>query len=435
MVDLKISNQIVLLKAKKSDCLIESAMKLHFNFDDKMLFFSHKDSSFIKDSFEMLKQNMSEFDEMYKNIRFMFLKESWSILDEMYGKAFFISEVQKLMKDEEITTFYFHRVDAYFEGSSVRDIERIAIDIIELANYYQKKIYFSLSEDTRLGKLIQEVLHSKVDLELSIAKNSSGNCYRKTERNKKESIDFVLFSDKKELIDFHKYIFGKRTFINFKHLEKLDKNSQEIVKKADIIVYNSQDVSTKDNLLKTIKKLRLSTKFLLLSDDEIIRKRDKIDKIKKGISQVYEKHYNLLLYIYSIEKIISRDFYTTSLKDNNIKPKVRYYSNKVDFENIGKEYAQYGIYFSVVVVNYKNDEEIKKELVENCIREPDVVYHNKKDKNLIFLMVDILPSLSLVLISKRLEKVGVKIDSKQTFDVQSYFTLKKESIKLLKQAS
>jgi hypothetical protein len=72
----------------------------------------------------------------------------------------------------------------------------------------------------------------------------------------------------------------------------------------------------------------------------------------------------------------------------------------------------------MVAVEYKNDD-LKQETIENCIRELDSVYHNKDAKNLVFLLVDILPHRGLTLISQRLEDRGVEVVSKQAFDVNA----------------
>ncbi len=411
-------SQIFLLKSEENECLIESVMKLHNEYaSGDMLFFTHKESSFIEDSFENLKFNMDGFDEIYKTIRFMFLKDSWNQLDEMYGKTFFINEMQKIIKKENFASLYFHRADIYFEGCSEKDIERIVSDIIEVANYYHKKLFFSLSGQTNLGQIINEVLYRKVDLEFVAKKDIDGKCYTKMQRYKKENSDVILFSDKDEVINFHKYIFKKDTFINFQHVDKLDQESIKLVQKADILIYNLQDILLKDKLLNIIRDDNLRTIFLFISEEAVIRKRD---KIKNGISYIFEKHFNLLFYIHAIEKSLGRDFYTSIFKNIDLVPNKTYYSNQDKFKEIIGTFLEQQVYFSIVVIEYEGEKSIKPKLIENCVRELDIVYHNEIGKSLVFLLVDMLPSQALSLICKRLKNQYVRLSLQYTYDAEKF---------------
>ena len=413
------NTQLILLKSEDNSCLIESAIKLHHqSFKDSMLFLSHKEKSFVTNSMTHLKENIKELSQ----IRFMFLKQAWTTLDDMYGKTFFINEIQKMMKEEEFSTLYFHRADTFFEGATKRDLERIISDIAEIARYYHKVVIFSLGEQTRLGQTMDEVLYKEVDLEYLIQKDKSGNCQSKMLKSKKEDANIVLFSDKNEIVEFHKYIFKKDTHIHFNHVKELDEN-QILIEEADIIVFNLHNVPFKDKLLTLIKKRKLRTKFLFLSDDDIIRKRDKVRKIEKGISQVFEKNFDLSEYIYTIEKIIGRNFYTTILDKVNILPHNHYLKDEEILKDTVYSFLNYHIYFSMVAVEYKSVDPIIFDVIENSIRDLDLVYHNEQSKNLIFLLVDILPQRALFLINQRLKDRGIRVMTKQAFDVNECLSM------------
>jgi len=415
--------QFISLKSDNNSCLIETAMRLHHEDSlEDMIFLSHKESSFVKNSITNIKEYMEDFSKIYKQIRFMFLKESWSDLNDMYGKTFFINEIQKMMKEEEFSTLYFHRADTFFDGCTQRDIERICSDIIEIAQYYNKRIIFSLNDQTRLGQIMDDILYGEVDLEYVISKNSAGECQSKINKCKKEESNIILFTDKKEIVDFHKYLFKKDTHINLKCISYIDNKNQIITDDTDIVIFALQNIPLKDKLLNFIKKHKLKTRFLFLSDDKIIRKRDKISKMKKGISLVFEKNFDLLEYIYSIEKIIGRDFYTTVLKRVNIAPRNRFVTDVEAFKDVVYNFSNYHIYFSVVAVEYKN-RDIDQEVIENSIRDLDVVYLDEQNSGLVFLLIDMLPSLALSLVTERLNRRDIEISSKQVFDAKEFVTL------------
>jgi hypothetical protein len=415
--------QFISLKSEDNNCLIEAAMKLHREDSwEDMIFLSHKESSFVKNSFINLKEHMEDFSAIYPQMRFMFLKESWSELNEKYGKTFFINEIQKMMKEEEFSTLYFHRTDTFFDGCNQRDMERIFSDIIEIGQYYNKKIIFSLNDQTRLGQIMNDILYGEVDVEYALSKNTTGECQSKIYNCKKEESNIVLFSDKREIVDFHRYLFKKDTHINFKYITQIEDKYQIISDDTDIVIFALENIELKNKLLKYIKVHKLKTKFLFLSPDEIIRKRDKISKMQKGISLVFEKNFDLLEYIYSIEKIIGRDFYTTVLKRVNIAPRSRFVTDIEAFKDIVYNFSNYHIYFSVVAVEYNNSD-IDQSVIENSIRDLDVVYLDAQNNGLVFLLVDMLPSLALSLVTQRLNNRGIDLKSKQVFDAKEFVAL------------
>jgi len=411
--------QFISLKSEDNNCLIEAAMKLYY---EDMIFLSHKESSFVKNSFIKLKEYMEDFSSIYQQMRFMFLKESWSDLNDKYGKTFFINEIQKMMKEEKFSTLYFHRADTFFDGCTQRDMERIFSDIIEIAQYYNKKIIFSLNDQTRLGQIMNDILYGEVDVEYVLSKNSTGECQSKVYNCKKEESNIVLFSDKREIVDFHRYLFKKDTHINFQYIFQIEDKYQIISDDTDIIIFALKNIELKNKILNYIKVHKLKTKFLFLSPDEVIRKRDKISKMKKGISLVFEKNFDLLEYIYSIEKIIGRNFYTTVLKRVNIAPQNRFVTDLEAFKDVVYNFLNYHIYFSVVAVEYNNST-IDHTIIENSIRDFDVVYLDEQNNGLVFLLIEMLPSLALTLVTERLKSRNIDLKSKQVFDANEFVTL------------
>jgi hypothetical protein len=71
----------------------------------------------------------------------------------------------------------------------------------------------------------------------------------------------------------------------------------------------------------------------------------------------------------------------------------------------------------MVAVEYSSTKPISLDTIENCIRDLDLVYHNEKEKNLIFLLVDILPQRALSLVTSRLQDRDIDVVSNQAFDV------------------
>ncbi len=53
----------------------------------------------------------------------------------------------------------------------------------------------------------------------------------------------------------------------------------------------------------------------------------------------------------------------------------------------------------------------------------DVVYLDEQNSGLVFLLIDMLPSLALSLVTERLNRRDIEISSKQVFDAKEFVTL------------
>lgn len=402
--------QLVSLKSDKSDCLISQAIALHEKMcDGTMLFLSHKDANLVKDAFSSSPKAL---------VRTLFLKDSWSVLDKQFGKVFFVNEMQKMCREEAANTLYFHRADLFFDGASTRDMERIISDIADVAHYYHKKVIFGINDSNRLGQTLDELLQDAADICYGVSQYN-GKCQLQVLKQKKEDVNIVLFSDSKEMVSFHEYLFKKDSHIRFDHIAKLDSRAQKLLEEADCIVYNIENIGLKEQLLKVIGTQKLKTKFFYLSNDKVIRKRDKIDKLEKGVTHVYEKDFDMLEYIYDIEKSVGRAFYSNILQQVNIAPKNRYITDVEKFKTILYNYSNFHIYFSVTAVEYSAETPMDQSLIESCIRDQDIVYHDSNNRHVMFMMLDTLPRLSKQIIESRLEAKQIAIKALQTYDVHA----------------
>jgi UDP-N-acetylglucosamine 2-epimerase len=106
----------------------------------------------------------------------------------MYGKPFFIYEIQNLMKENSFSTVYFHRLDNLFTGASSNDCKQLITDIRDFARYYNKKVIFSIDENTQLGEILLPILKDEVDYEHTI-EESCDNCIKKALQ---EPVNLVL---------------------------------------------------------------------------------------------------------------------------------------------------------------------------------------------------------------------------------------------------
>ncbi len=414
-------NQIILLKSTDNSCLVKSSLNIYQqNMSEDILFLAYKESSFLKESFETLKDDMKDFELIYPHVRTMFLRQSWSVLDEMYGKSFFINEMQRMMNDEKISTLCMYRIDTMLDSISSRDCERLISDIVESARYYHKKILFTLNNKTRLGKIIESILGDIVDFEYDIEKTASGICKNSIQKAKNETVNVFVLSNSDELVKFHQYIFKNDQYIKFESAQGLNEKNQNFFANSDVIIYNLEDEKLKNNLLNFIDKQNLKTKLIVLSDRENIRKRDLVKQVTNGVYQVFENNFDLTDYIHTLEKIFRRKFYSNLQDKVELIAENRYFTNSDDFKNIISNIAKYRIYYTAVIVEYENNIELKQDVVENYIRDEDIVYHDRLGKRLVFILIDMLPSNSLSLIERRLRKSDLYIKSSSSLTLDRF---------------
>jgi hypothetical protein len=179
--------QLILVNSTNNTKLLRSALSLHKE-QKNLLLLSNSSTIFLRESFKSLQKEMTDFNKLYSNIRCMFLKDDWSVLDQMYGKPFFIYEIQNLMKENSFSTVYFHRLDNLFTGASSNDCKQLITDIRDFARYYNKKVIFSIDENTQLGEILLPILKDEVDYEHTI-EESCDNCIKKALQ---EPVNLVL---------------------------------------------------------------------------------------------------------------------------------------------------------------------------------------------------------------------------------------------------
>jgi hypothetical protein len=179
--------QLILLNSSNNTKLLKSALSMHKE-EKNLLLLSNSNTLFLRESFKIIQKEITDFDKLYSNIKCMFLKDDWTVLDKIYGKPFFIYEIQNLMKDENFSTIYFHRLDNFFTGVSSQECKQMITDIRDFARYYHKKVIFSIDENTELGKILISLLKHEVDYEHAI-EESCDNCIKKALQ---EPVNIVL---------------------------------------------------------------------------------------------------------------------------------------------------------------------------------------------------------------------------------------------------
>jgi hypothetical protein len=413
--------QLVLLKSTDNSCLVEAALNFHqkVNVNEDILFLAHREESFLKESFESLKLTMSEFDGMYTKVRSMFLRDSWIVLDEMYGKSFFINEIQNIMKDEDCSTLCFYRLDTMFDSMTSRDCERLVSDIVESAKYYHKKVLFSINNQTKLGQVIENILINLIDIEYEIGILNDG-CKFIERRAKNDLVNLFLLSSSDELIDFHSSILKDDKNLQLNSAKVLNEKSQKYLEECDVLIYNLNDNKLKDKLLAYIKNQNLQIKFIHISGEKNIRKRDLIQQVSNGVYQVFSKGFDLSEYIYTLEKLFRRKFYSNIDEFSDFSGLKSIYVDINEFKNSIVKLERQRIFYSAVVVDYDSVESLGRSVLENCIRDLDTVYHSRSAHRLIFIMIEILPSEAAALLGRRLASLNIKIKSGNSFSASQF---------------
>jgi hypothetical protein len=158
-IDIKKQSPIIVLKSTDNTDSIKAVLNFYKQ-DKKILFLANKNTSFLKDSLEKLQHGMHNFETIYKQVQCMFLKSELGLLNKVHGQSSFIVEIESLLKDEQFSTLYFHRLDTLIECMSLHDCKYLISKIVNAARRNSKKVIFSINHKTTLGKTLESILSS-----------------------------------------------------------------------------------------------------------------------------------------------------------------------------------------------------------------------------------------------------------------------------------
>ncbi len=363
------------------------------DFQNQLLFISAQDSSVINTSLQFAKEKITTLDKNLKNIEFFFLQKSWSDLFKDYGATIFKSEFKSLISDSQIEIIYFHDICNFFIGMPKEELQLLIKEIIEIVEYYNKKIIFSYSSTTNAGQEMDLILNGLVEITFYISKclNSTNNFKMHIHKvlDQKKLRKLVLISDDEEIKSLHTYLFDnhKSFILELFSSQSASNTLENIFDDTDMIICNAQDNQLREDILKLKNNSNSKIKFIEISKNSSLRNQDKINAHKYGVDFLFSKDFDISLYMYRLENLFDYKFYI--FKKETVNKLVEDEDNIITdaqlFETIIMNMINERIYFVIMKYKLSNDDNLDMTLVKNLIRDKNNIFLIKQ-KSLLFLL-------------------------------------------------
>ncbi len=404
-------SEVFTIDTDENRCALLFSLQLQHELSDaKVLFLTANNFQLVHDNLERVKPYVPYFDKLHARTKHLFLKDSWLELNEQYGARSLSNELSSLVEHSEAELFFLHRIDLFFDKVFTKELEDVLVAFIKDIRYHHKKVIFSYNSKTATGKAFEELFVDRRDISYHIQEDKSdldGDCYStiKTYNKflKKPHAVICLISDKKEIIDMHTTIFSHQKNIHFKVLSLRDIADEMgfIDESTDIVIYNDSEALMDVTLIQDIKQTAHFTKIFQLSDKKFLREPDRANAREIGIDYLAPHNFDIEEYVGSIERVIENDFYSQKLKTYFAKEPVQ----EIDFQALKRhvvELKERQIVFSLLSVK-SQDMEVSN--IDSLVREHDYIYHDRTNKTLVFVLLNILRENAHDILSQRL---GIK---------------------------
>ena len=263
--------------------------------------------------------------------------------------------------------------------------------------------------------------HGQIDIKKSelAEDNSLESSSFDIKHNVMKNIQVALFSDSEDIKKLNYYLFADVDGIDYYTIDSLSEDDISDVDDMDIIVFNKEDDIQKEILLHNIKAKNLGTKFFVISNKSYLRQKDILKEHVNGVDQLLKMDFFLEDYILSMERYLCNNFYSKRLLAHEDEQDV-IISDKEKFEKKVDALISKKIFFSRY--NYKFDSEIdiNSYNIRKIVRECDLIYIDKKEKEITFLLLNVIPEFGSQLIKKRINNFSISLEEKSklsSFDI------------------
>lgn len=230
-------------------------------------------------------------------------------------------------------------------------------------------------------------------------------------------LNVVLISDNEEMKKLNYFIFHEAPGINYYTMDSPYDRDFSIISQMDVIIYNKSDNALEEMLLKNIKYKSLNCKFFHIVDEKYFRKVDLLDEYFKGVDRVLKVDIELEEYIFELQRELRSNFYSKRL--NKIEPK-EIILDKENFSLRVESLIKERVFFSKVRYTYESDINIKEYNLKKVVRELDSIYIDENSKEIIFILLDVMPKKADFIIKKRMKNFSIylhDISQKSVFDL------------------
>lgn len=398
-------SEIILIEGGKKQGKLSLALYKCEN-EKTVIFSAYNKPIFLKRLSAISNLKDDKIQNVLSKLKFFTLKEDWLEYKIKYGYDFLLEDIKRIIKEYNPKNVIFHRLDMIF-GSHINDNTSIFMEkLISLKENFDCKFFITVIPNEE-NETIIETIEDFSDLNIEIKKEKERIIYIKNsifpvtpdkyffkyENDKikiypveiqiksSKNIHILLITDKKELIELHQYIFGKKGFF-IDIATSMSDTINKILSGPDIIIYNPKDEKLDLSVCNTIKQQKIPSKLIYITQSEYVRMEDKMKAIESGCYEMFPLNFTLGEYILEIEKMIGTNFYTNILNKlltNKIVNNIKHFCDVID------SMYEERVYFTVL--KFKSDH--NPENIRKKLRSTDIIYYDAKTKQYILCLINI----------------------------------------------
>jgi len=416
---LKEADSIVMHSDAKMGKMTLSLYLCKLFFEEKVLFFSPKDSYLFNKKIALLEKQHPQFENISKQISPYYLKEDWDTIKRQYGYGFLLIELEMLIESSDEKIIIFHHFGEFFEFQDRYEIEHFYQILVKIVTKNKKKIIFLVDKQNINYQYIQNVAHEFSDIIMTIYKNETNerlvNIHHITENQEYPLMHFVLhkkifileYKDKNidvekkrvknilimelnsfaevkrtKIKDIYNYVFNRPEF-NLYHANSLQSILQNIFIKPDVIIVLMD--RSKDNfaIIKAIKNQLPYTIITTVIDQDYVRSENIQEAYEYGCDEVFPRTYSFDKFILFFQKTVKNFFYTESLKV--IQNKTNILNTLDEFKNLVDVCLDNKIFFTFLLLER---DKVFDDLATS-MRKLDFIYQD--NKKIYYLALNTMP--------------------------------------------
>ncbi|GAB6074064.1 response regulator [Nautilia lithotrophica] len=398
-------SEIILIEGGKKQGKLTFA--LYESANEKTLIFSaYQKPIFFKRLSAITNLKDENIQSALSKVKFLTLKEDWLEYKIKYGYDFLLEDIKRAIKEYEPKNVIFHRLDLVF-GTHISDNTSIFMEkLIGIKEMFECKFFITVTP-TEENETIIETIEDFSDLNIEIRKEKERIIVIKnsifpvqpdkyyflykndrieikpvdTSIKTSKSIHILLITDKKELIELHKYIFSKKGFF-IDVATSMSDTINKILSSPDIIIYNPKDEKLDLSVCNTIKQQKIPSKLIYITQSDYVRAEDKMKALESGCYEMFPLNFMLGEYILEIEKMLNNNFYTSIL---NKLSKNKIITNLKNFCEIINSLYNESVFFTILKFNLN----AKPDKIREKLRNTDIIYFNETNQTFILTLINI----------------------------------------------
>ncbi len=233
------------------------------------------------------------------------------------------------------------------------------------------------------------------------------------------NIKIALITDNNDLRKLNYYLLRDVSDIDYYTIDNLEDDELDMIEDMDIVIYNMDDTTLKDKILHHIKAKQLKTNFFMISNKPYLRQKDILQEHINGVDKLMKMDFFLEDYILSMEKYLRSNFYSKRLLALEDMPDVVLHESKKFYDRVNSLIDK-KIFFSLFRYSYQSEIDIYDYNIKKIVREHDNILIDRKNKELVFVLLNVLPDFGAEIIKKRIDNFSIfltPLEQRSAFDL------------------